>query len=186
MCNPHVSLIRSDTLQFAASCFYTIDAELRRTRQLRESNSPVPRAVAPGAFLYTLCSLLKGYLMADYSTPIHFEDIPLDEARRMGRGPRMNPELYRALQQKLQLLGNTATRITTNDGTSPATMKNRILRVAAEVGVTVTIRKVPGGLMFWRSTDEDIQQAKDVAGRLRTTRQKGNSRNGRRRQRAAR
>ena len=32
--------------------------------------------------------------MAQQPSPIHFEDIPLDEARTMGRGPRMDPALY--------------------------------------------------------------------------------------------
>jgi hypothetical protein len=53
-------------------------------------------------------------------------------------------------------------------------MKNRILRVAAELGIPVSICRVPGGLLFWRSTDEDIQQAKEVGARLQNapTRQK--------------
>jgi hypothetical protein len=38
-------------------------------------------------------------------------------------------------------------------------MKNRILRLAAELAIPVTIRRVPGGRIFWRSTDEDLQQA---------------------------
>ena len=46
--------------------------------------------------------------MAQQSQPIHFEDIPLDEARRMGRGPRMDPELYHAFKEKIQSLDNTA------------------------------------------------------------------------------
>jgi hypothetical protein len=62
-----------------------------------------------------------------------FEDIPLDEARRMGRGPRMDPTLYQALKGKIQALDNTATRVTIPEGTSPTTMKNRILRVAGEL-----------------------------------------------------
>ena len=32
--------------------------------------------------------------MADQSSPLQFEDVPLEEARRMSRGPRMDPELY--------------------------------------------------------------------------------------------
>jgi hypothetical protein len=32
--------------------------------------------------------------MAEPQPPIHFEDIPIDEARRMGRGSRMDPQLY--------------------------------------------------------------------------------------------
>jgi hypothetical protein len=104
--------------------------------------------------------------MADRSAPIQFEDVPLEEARRTGRGPRIDPELYRALQLKIPVLDNTATRMTIPEGTSPTTMKNRILRVAAELRIPVTIRRVSGGLLFWRSTDEDIQQAKEIGTRL--------------------
>lgn len=103
--------------------------------------------------------------------PIHFEDIPLAEARTMSRGPRMNPELYQALKEKIQSLSDTATRLTLPEGTSPTTMKNRILRVAAELHIPVTVRRVPGGLLFWRSTDEDIRQAQEVGARLQTARQ---------------
>jgi hypothetical protein len=109
--------------------------------------------------------------MAQQTPPIQFEDIPLEQARTMGRGPRMDPDLYNALREKIQSLGDTATRITLPEGISPTTMKNRILRVAAEIKVPVTVRKVPGGLLFWRSTDQDITQAKEVAQRLQTARQ---------------
>jgi hypothetical protein len=61
-------------------------------------------------------------------------------------------------------------------------MKNYILRIARELGVPVTIRKVSGGLLFWRSTDDDIQQAKDVAHRLQSAQQRRKTRpRGRRR-----
>jgi hypothetical protein len=109
--------------------------------------------------------------MAQQLPTIQFEDIPIEEARRMSRGPRMNPELYNALKQKIQSLDTTAIRMPLLDGTSPTTMKNRILRVAAELGVPVTIRRVPGGLIFWRSTDEDLQQAQEIAARLQSARQ---------------
>ena len=109
--------------------------------------------------------------MAERPPAIQFEDVPLDEARRMGRGPRMDAELYHALKEKIQALDTTAIRVTTPEGTSPNTTKNRILRVAAELGVPVTIRKVPGGLIFWRSTDEDLQQAQQIATRLQSARQ---------------
>jgi hypothetical protein len=114
--------------------------------------------------------------MADASSPLEFEDVPLEEARRMGRGPRMDPRLYPALKEKIPSLDDTAVRMTVPEGTSPTTMKHRIRRVAADVGVPVTIRRVPGGLLFWRSTDEDIQQAKEVGARSQTTRQKPNAR----------
>ncbi len=119
--------------------------------------------------------------MAQQPPPIHFEDIPLDEARRIGRGPRMDPALYQALKENIQSLDNTATRISLPEGTSPTTMKNRLLRVAAELNTPLTVRRVPGGLLFWRSTDEDVQQAKEVAGRLHTARSKGQTRGNRRR-----
>jgi hypothetical protein len=119
--------------------------------------------------------------MAEPQSPIHFEDIPLDEARRMGRGPRMDPQLYHALREKLQSLKNTAARMALPESSNPTTMKNRILRVAAELRIPVTIRKVPGGLLFWRSTDEDIQQAEELADRLQTARRGRRPRQRRRR-----
>src|SRR5262245_33259603 len=89
----------------------------------------------------------------------------------MSRGPRMNPELYNALKDKIQSLDTTAARMTVPEGTSLTTMKNRIRRVAAALGIRVTIRRVPGGLIFWRSTDEDLHQAKEVGARLQSARQ---------------
>jgi hypothetical protein len=119
--------------------------------------------------------------MAEPLPPFQFDDIPLAEARTMGRGPRMDPELYQAFKEKIQSLDNRATRLTLPEGTRPTAMKNRLLRVAAELRIPLTIRKVPGGLLFWRSTDEDVQQAKEIAGRLQTARRGRRARQGRRR-----
>ena len=114
--------------------------------------------------------------MAEPPPPMQFEDIPLDEARRMGRGPRMDPQLYQQLRTRIHSLSDQAVRLTIPDGTrQTTTMKSRIQRVAAEFGIPVTIRRVPGGLLFWRSSDEDIQQAKEVEARLQTGRQIGKS-----------
>jgi precorrin-4 methylase len=99
----------------------------------------------------------------------------------MGRGPRMDPELYHAFKEKIQSLDNTAARLTLPEGTSPTTIKNRILRVAAELRIPLTIRKVPGGLLFWRSTAEDLAQAKEVVQRLQPAQRKGRARPGQRR-----
>ncbi len=114
--------------------------------------------------------------MAQRPPTIACEDVPLDEARSSCGGPRMNPELYHALKQNtlkqnIQSLDNAATRMSLPEGTSPTTMKNRILRVAAELSIPVRVRKVPGGLLRWRSTDEDLQQATEVAARLQSARQ---------------
>jgi hypothetical protein len=119
--------------------------------------------------------------MAEPLPPIHFEDIPLAQARSMGRGPRMDRELYQAFKEKIQSLDNTATRLTLPAGTNLTSMKNRLLRVAAELNTPVTVRRIPGGLLFWRSTAEDLEQAKAVAQRLRPARRTGRGRSRQRR-----
>jgi hypothetical protein len=119
--------------------------------------------------------------MAEPMSDIHFEDIPLDEARRIGRGPRIDPLLYQELKTRIPALSSHALHMTILEGTSPNSMKNRILRMAAELGVPVTIRKVPGGLLIWRSTDEDVQQAKKVAQQLQTAQRRRGASPGRRR-----
>jgi hypothetical protein len=108
--------------------------------------------------------------MASEAPNIQFEDVPLDEARRMGRGPRMDPALYQALKTKIQALDGAAARLALPEGVSATTMKNRLLRVAAESGVPLTVRRVPGGLLFWQSTAEDLAQASELAGQLRGAR----------------
>jgi hypothetical protein len=112
---------------------------------------------------------------------ITFEDLPLEEARRMSRGPRMDAALDQALRDKIQSLGDTATRLALSEGTPPRAMKNRILRLARALGVPVTIRKVPGGLLFWRSTAEDRRQAQETVQRLQRVQRRRGSRPGRRR-----
>ena len=77
--------------------------------------------------------------MADQAPSFQFEDIPIEEARKIGRGPRMDPEIYHALKENIQSLDNTASRMSLPDGTSPTTMKNRILRVAAEPNIPHSI-----------------------------------------------
>jgi hypothetical protein len=81
-------------------------------------------------------------MLAQRSPTIESEDVLLDEARRMSRGPRIDPELSYALKENVQSLDTIATRMLLPDGTSPTTMNNRILRVAAELGIPVTIRSV--------------------------------------------
>jgi hypothetical protein len=114
--------------------------------------------------------------MAERSSPIRFDDVSLDEAGRMSRGPRMSPELYTALTQNIQTPDATPTRMPHPEVTNPTTMKHRILRVATALGIPVTVRKVPGGLLFRRSTGEDLQQAPDVANRLQGRRQQQRAR----------
>jgi hypothetical protein len=111
--------------------------------------------------------------MADHSSPFRFEDVPLEEARRMSRGPRMEPMLYETLRQKIQSLSNEATRIHLGPEITPQRMKSYILRIARDMQIPVTVRCIPGGVIFWRASEEDLQQAQEAASRLQTGRQTG-------------
>jgi hypothetical protein len=111
--------------------------------------------------------------MAEERPIIGFEDIPLDEARRMGRGLRMEPMLYDTLRTKIQALSDQATRIRLGPEIRPERMKSYILHIARELDVPVTVWRVPGGVIFWRSSDEDIQQAQETASRLQTAQRRG-------------
>jgi hypothetical protein len=55
--------------------------------------------------------------MAEQPSPIQFEDVPLDEARRMGRSARMEPMLADAVRVRL------------GPEIRPERMKNYILRI---------------------------------------------------------
>jgi hypothetical protein len=73
-------------------------------------------------------------------------------------------------------LSEQATRIHLGPEIRPERMKNYILRIARELNVPVTVRKVPGGVLFWRSTDEDLQQAQETATRLQTAQRRQTAR----------
>jgi hypothetical protein len=111
--------------------------------------------------------------MADQPSPFQFEDVLLDEARRMGRGPRMEPMLYETLRQKIQTLSSEAVRIRLGPEITPTRMKNYLLHIARELNVPITIRRVPGGLLFWRSREVDRQPAHGSADRRQPSRQRG-------------
>jgi hypothetical protein len=111
-------------------------------------------------------------MLAQRSPTIAFEDVPLDEARRMSCGPRLNLELYNTFKRNIQSLENTATRMPLLERISPTKVQNRILPLAAELGIPVSIRRVSGGLLFWHVTDEDLKPAKEGASRRQTARRK--------------
>jgi hypothetical protein len=104
--------------------------------------------------------------MADQPPSFQFEDLPLDEARRMGRGPRMEPMLYDTLRHKIQSLSTEVTRIHLGPEIGPERMQTYILRIARDLDVPVTVWRVPGGMIFWRSSAEDLQEAQETASRL--------------------
>jgi hypothetical protein len=123
--------------------------------------------------------------MAEHNA-IQFEDVSLEEARRMGRGPRMEPMLYDTLRNKIQSLSDRAARIRLGPEISPMRMKNYVLRIARAVSVPVTVRRVSGGVIFWRSSDEDIRQAEDMASRFQSARRRRQTRPAGRQRRARR
>jgi hypothetical protein len=89
-----------------------------------------PGRRAWGVSFPSLEKYVKDTRMAELPSPIQFEDIPIHEARRMGRGPRMDPQLYQELKTRIPALSSHAVHMTIHEGTSPTTMKNRILRMA--------------------------------------------------------
>jgi hypothetical protein len=95
--------------------------------------------------------------MAEQPPNFQFDDVPLDEARRMGRGPRMEPMLYDTLRHKIQALSSEAVRIHLGPEIRPERMKNYLLRIARELNVPITVRRVPGGVIFWRSSELDAR-----------------------------
>jgi hypothetical protein len=109
--------------------------------------------------------------MADQPSPFQFDNIPLEEARHMGRGPRMEPMLYDTLRQKIPSLSSEAVRIYLGPEIAPQRMTRYIRAIAQDLNVPVTVRRVPGGVIFWRSSDADIQQAQEAASRLQAARQ---------------
>ena len=122
--------------------------------------------------------------MAQQPPTFEFEDIPLEDARRMGRGPRMEHMLYDTLTKKIQALAADAVRVHLGPEIRPERMRRYIQRMAHELGIPVTIRRVEGGVIFWRATEEEQQQAQAVASRLqrarqqRSTQSKGRQRRG--------
>ena len=56
--------------------------------------TPAPGRGAWGVSFSPTNQAPKGNTMAEPVSSIQFEDIPIDAARRIGRGPRMDPELY--------------------------------------------------------------------------------------------
>jgi len=122
--------------------------------------------------------------MAEHPPTFEFEDIPLEEARLMGRGARMEHMLYDTLTKKIQALSGDAVRIHLGSEIRPERMRRYIQRIAHELTIPVTVRRVEGGVIFWRATAEDLQQAQDVASRLqrgrqhRSTQSKGRQRTG--------
>jgi hypothetical protein len=79
--------------------------------------------------------------------------------------------LYDTLRQKIQSLSPEI---------RPERMKNYLLRIARELNVPVTVRRVPDGVICWRSSEADLQPAQETASRLQTGQHQGPAHRGRR------
>jgi hypothetical protein len=84
----------------------------------------------------------------------------------------MEPMLHDTLRHKIQSLSSEAVRIHLGPEITPQRMKNYLLRMARDLNVPVTVRRVPGGVIFWRASEEDLQQAQEIARRLQTARRR--------------
>jgi len=77
----------------------------------------------------------------------------------------MEPLLYETLRVKIQSLSAAAVRIHLGPEIRPERMKTYLLRIAGELNVPITVRRVSGDVIFWRATEDDRQQAEETAGR---------------------
>ncbi len=80
----------------------------------------------------------------------------------------MEPLLYETFGNTIQSLPTEATRMHLGPEITPRRIRNYLSRIARPLDVPVTIRGVPGGLIFWRSAAGNRHQAREVAGRLQT------------------
>jgi len=55
-------------------------------------------------------------------------------------------------------------------------MTRYLQAIARDLQVPVTVRRVRGGVIFWRSSEEDLQQAQEIADRLQTAQRRPQSR----------
>jgi hypothetical protein len=62
--------------------------------------------------------------------------------------------------------GDHGTQDRAPECTNPTIMKHRILRGAAACHIPVMLSKISGGVLVWRSTDENRQHATEVSQRL--------------------
>ena len=68
--------------------------------------------------------------MAQQRPTIQLEDIPIEDARRMGRGRRVEPILYDTLRHKVQSLSTEAVRIHLGPEISQYLIASRVYRVS--------------------------------------------------------
>lgn len=112
------------------------------------------------------------------------EFIPITQAKMMGRGARLSPQLYAYYGEnvkKAMTESGMAGKMPIPEGVTYVTLKNRLLRVAKDLGVELVVRKSSNFVLFWKATIEDVDAKTEVVERLQGTRRGGRQRGGGRR-----
>ena len=92
---------------------------------------------------------------------IAIKRLPLEDAQQRVLGARGDHGLAEALRRELAALlehPGDALEITLPPETRYPTMKARVQRLATRLGLTITIRKTPEGMVVWQETDEERQE----------------------------
>jgi hypothetical protein len=100
-----------------------------------------------------------GHLMAQFE----LEPISVDDARRMVRVGRMDPEMHQRLAEALQQMAEKpeqAFLLKLPDDMKYNTARIWLARLAAQREMPLIIRKSGGGkaIVFWRASDNELQQ----------------------------
>ena len=98
---------------------------------------------------------------------IAYEMIPLEDARRLARAARMDDREYSEITARLQEAmqnPDKAVKVTLKSNQKYMVLRNRFLKIAADNGSTVTVRKGPSGvLLVWKSSEEETARAEKRA-----------------------
>jgi len=92
--------------------------------------------------------------------------MPVNEAKMMGRAARMDPDFYSALEEEITNLIDKAAVIDIPPGMNYMRMKLRLVRVAKDLDIQLTVRKARNGIVFWKTTPEELAANEALAKRL--------------------
>lgn len=107
--------------------------------------------------------------MEERISALDIEFISIEEAMQMGRAPRMDPSIYERYERTIKELVENEDRAAVMqipEGINYQTMKNRLLRVAKDLRVELTIRKSRKGIMVWKAKPEELTAKEEIVNRL--------------------
>ncbi len=97
------------------------------------------------------------------------EFIPITQAKMMGRGARLSPQLYayyEANVKQTMTQSGMAGKMPIPEGVTYVTLKNRLSRIAKDLGVNLVVRKSSNFVLFWKATSEELEEKERVVSRL--------------------